>query len=408
MSEKILIVDDEPNVLRGYQRVLHNYQLDVAGGGEEALAAIEEHGPYAVIVSDMRMPRMNGVELLTRIRHLAPETVRMMLTGNSDQQTALLAVNDGHIFRFLTKPCPAFEFAKALDAGLAQYRLVVAERELLTRTLSGSIRMLTDVLSLVNPVAFGRATRVRTLVRQVAQFLGEPAIWQVEIAAMLSQIGCVAVSSDTLAHHYTGTKLTPAEEKELSTLPAVGGDLVRHIPRLETVADIITYQDKRFDGGGLPRDDCQGIAIPLGSRILKVALDYDALVNSDISPTIAVSELSNRKGWYDPAVLAALCKSLNVSRVYPLRSVSVHELVDGMVLAADIRTSQGTLICAKGHEVSRATRFRLKNYECNLGICGPIQVFLPCADHHSSSSKVVSPLVEMPHELASLFEEIGP
>ena len=241
MSEKILIVDDEPNVLRGYQRVLHNYQLDVAGGGEEALAAIEEHGPYAVIVSDMRMPRMNGVELLTRIRHLAPETVRMMLTGNSDQQTALLAVNDGHIFRFLTKPCPAFEFAKALDAGLAQYRLVVAERELLTRTLSGSIRMLTDVLSLVNPVAFGRATRVRTLVRQVAQFLGEPAIWQVEIAAMLSQIGCVAVSSDTLAHHYTGTKLTPAEEKELSTLPAVGGDLVRHIPRLETVADIITY-----------------------------------------------------------------------------------------------------------------------------------------------------------------------
>ena len=406
MSEKILIVDDEPNVLRGYQRVLHAYRLDVAEGGEEALSAVAERGPYAVIVSDMRMPRMNGVELLTRVRHIAPETVRMMLTGNSDQQTALLAVNDGHIFRFLNKPCPALEFGKALDAGLAQYRLVVAERELLTRTLSGSIRVLTDVLSLVNPVAFGRATRVRTLVRQVAQFPADPAIWQVEIAAMLSQIGCVAMSADTLARHYAGAKLTPAEENEVAALPAIGSDLVKHIPRLEVVADVIACQEKRFDGGGSPQDDRKGIAIPLGGRILKVALDYDALVSSDISPAIAISELSNRKGWYDPTVLAALCKALNVSRVYPLRSVSVHELVDGMVLAADIRSAQGMLICAKGHEVSRATRFRLKNYECNLGICGPIQVFSPTPENQSTPSKPTTPLVEMPHELTSLLQEV--
>ena len=87
------------------------------------------------------------------------------------------------------------------------------------------------------------------LVRQIAQFLNEPALWQVEIAAMLSQIGCVGMSADTLARHYSGENLTAEEEKELASLPLVGRDLVKHIPRLEAVADIIACQEKRFDGG---------------------------------------------------------------------------------------------------------------------------------------------------------------
>ena len=122
MSRRILLVDDEVNVLQGYQRALRKrFELDVANSGAEALEKIASGGPYAVIVSDMRMPEMNGVELLTAVKQKAPETVRMMLTGNSDQQTAIDAINKGDIFRFLNKPCSKEEFAAALSAGLTLY-----------------------------------------------------------------------------------------------------------------------------------------------------------------------------------------------------------------------------------------------------------------------------------------------
>jgi len=118
MNESILCVDDEPCVLQAYQRALRkHFIIEVAFGGEEALKTIAQKGPYAVIVADMRMPGMNGIQLLVKTREIAPHTVRMMLTGNADQQTALDAVNEGHIFRFMTKPCPPELFAKALEAG---------------------------------------------------------------------------------------------------------------------------------------------------------------------------------------------------------------------------------------------------------------------------------------------------
>lgn len=380
MNNRILCVDDEPNILLGYKRSLRRYQIDVALGGEEALTLIANQEPYAVVVSDMRMPRMNGVELLAHVKNIAPETVRMMLTGNSDQQTALEAVNEGHIFRFLTKPCSSEDFAKALDAGLAQYGLLVAERELLSKTLSGAVKMLTDVLSLVSPTAFGRASRVRGLTRQIAQALGDDELWMIEIAAMLSQVGCVAIPEETLARLYRGEGLSRNEAEEFAVHPLVGRDLLKNIPRLEGVAEIIGYQEKRFNGDGPPPDARYGKAIPLGSRILKVALDFETLVATGSTPSMAVAELNHREGWYDPDVVATLRDTLKVTQVRVIREVKVHQLVDGMALAADVCTLRGTLLCAKGLEVNAATCARLKNYMCNVGIRGPIKVFMPLDD----------------------------
>jgi response regulator RpfG family c-di-GMP phosphodiesterase len=377
MTTRILCVDDDSNILLGYQRALRRYRLEVALGAEEALTAIMNGGSYAVVVSDMRMPRMNGVELLARVREISPDTVRMMLTGNSDQQTALEAVNEGHIFRFMTKPCPAEQFAKALEAGLAQYRLIVAERELLSKTLCGSVKMLTDVLSLVSPTAFGRASRVRELVRQLAQAVGEHELWIIEIAAMLSQIGCVAIPDEVLARLYRGEELSRSESEAFAVHPLVGRDLLKNIPRLEGAAEIVAYQEKRFDGEGTPPDDRRGKLIPMGSRILKVALDFDALVFAGSTDAMAVAQMEHRTGWYDPDVLAALREAFHVTQVHVIREVKVHQLVDGMTLAADVTSLQGTLLCAKGHEVNSALRLRLKNYACNIGIRGPIEVFLP-------------------------------
>lgn len=380
MSRRILCVDDDPNVLQAYQRALRKqFELETALGGEEALAAIAERGPYAVVVADMRMPGMSGIHLLMRIRDIAPDTVRMMLTGNADQQTAIDAVNDGHVFRFMTKPCPPERFGQALEAGLEQYRLVSAERDLLTQTLRGSIRVLTEVLSLVSPEAFGRATRVCRVVRLLCAELKIEKTWQMEIAAMLCQIGCITVPEKILGKVQQGSELTASEREVFQSHAAIGRDLIANIPRLEEIAEIIAYQEKLFDGRGFPADYRSGKKIPLGSRILKLALDWDALVSAGLAPQMALAEISDRKGWYDPGIVGALRKALNIDQAHTIRRCRVSDLVDGALLADDVVSTHGTLLCGKGQEVTPAIRIRLRNYAVNVGIPRPIKIFVPVA-----------------------------
>jgi response regulator RpfG family c-di-GMP phosphodiesterase len=378
MTERILCVDDDPNILHAYQRALRRqYHIESALGGEEALDAVVNQGPYAVVVADMRMPGMNGVQLLAKVKELAPDTVRMMLTGNADQQTALEAVNEGQIFRFMTKPCPPEVFANVLEAGLVQYRLITAEKELMSKTLGGSVKVLTDVLSLVNPAAFGRASRVRRLAEQICGELHTEKTWMIRIAAMLSQIGCVAVPEETLAKVYRGQDLSRAESAAFQEHPQLGSELLANIPRLEQVAEIIAYQEKLFDGRGHPPDGRRGDRIPLGSRILKVALDFDVMVSTGNSDEIALAMMNDRKDWYDPAVLAALKNALEITGTHVIRRVQVSTLMDGMILADDVESLRGTLLCARGQEVTRSMRARLRNYAANVGIQAPIRVFVP-------------------------------
>ena len=130
MEERILFVDDDPNILEAYHRKLqHVLHVRTAQGPHLGLREIEEKGPFAVVVADMNMPLMNGVEFLARVREFAPETVRMMLTGNSDIKTAMDAVNEGCVFRFLTKPCPSKLMGDSLAAAIKQHRLITAEKE---------------------------------------------------------------------------------------------------------------------------------------------------------------------------------------------------------------------------------------------------------------------------------------
>src|SRR5467141_3678823 len=122
MNTKILCVDDDPNILAAIQRNLRKqFSIDTAVGPQPGLAALAQQGSYAVVVADMQMPGMNGVEFLKKVQEQSPDTVRIMLTGNADQKTAMDAVNFGHVFRFLTKPCSPEELALTLTAGLTQY-----------------------------------------------------------------------------------------------------------------------------------------------------------------------------------------------------------------------------------------------------------------------------------------------
>lgn len=138
MEEPILLVDDDPSLLAALQRQLQEgFKITLARSGNEALAAVSHANsrqePFAVVVCDMGMPGMDGIEVLNRIRALSPDTVRIMLTGKADQQTAVDAINLSNVFRFFAKPCPAEKLAEGLHAALAQYRLVTTERDLMER-----------------------------------------------------------------------------------------------------------------------------------------------------------------------------------------------------------------------------------------------------------------------------------
>src|ERR1035437_5080035 len=138
MSEKILFVDDDPNLLASCERMVRRqFQVETAEGGEAGLAKLASHGPFAVVVADRQMPRMDGIEFLAAVRKSAPDTIRIMLTGNADLEGAIRVVNEGNIFRFLTKPCAPEILGKAIEDALTQYRLVTRQTKPLHQKLKG-------------------------------------------------------------------------------------------------------------------------------------------------------------------------------------------------------------------------------------------------------------------------------
>ncbi|MFH1350022.1 MAG: HD domain-containing phosphohydrolase [Pseudomonadota bacterium] len=388
MTEKVLVVDDERNVLEGIRRHLRKrFLIKTALGSKEGLAAVKRNDPYAVIISDLRMPEMDGIQFLSRVRELAPDTVRMMLTGNADMGSAIQAVNEGNIFRFFTKPCPAEVLAKGIQLGIEQYRLVTAERELLQKTLKGSVKVLTEVLSLVNPEAFGRSSRIKRYAKELASHLGLPEVWQFELAAMLSQIGCVILPEKALKKIYHGQDLTEEEKQLFDQHPLIASSLLFNIPRMEKVAEIIRYQEKHFDGSGNPKDNRQGKDIPLGARILKVALDFDMLEQNGITKYKALKQLKVRTGWYDPAILAAVDAILGDEVKYFVKELNVRELQPDMILDEDVYTTKGQLLILRGQEISPLLINRLKNFANTTGIQEPIRALIPVEFSTKTSGK---------------------
>lgn len=379
MNTKILCVDDEPNILHGYKRTLRKYDIYIAEGGAEGLETIRSEGPFAVVVSDMRMPLMDGIQFLSRVKEISPETVRVMLTGNSDQQTAMDAVNEGNIFRFLTKPCLPENLALTLDAGLEQYRLVTAEKQLLEQTLNKSLQVMVDILSMVNLTAFSRSTRIKKLAREIADKLNVENAWEVEIAAMLSQIGCVAVPEEILQKIVDGTSLTNKETGLYHQFPQTGHDLIVRIPRMEVVAEMVGHQNQRLnDEFEKSASIGQVDSATIGARILKVVLDFDRLINSGNAPRAAYEELSRRIGWYDASVLMALEDiAAQTSNEFVSFEMEISQLKPGMVLEKPLFSLRGSMLLSAGQEISTSLILRLMNF-VEVGIIEDrIQVNVP-------------------------------
>jgi len=374
MAETILLVDDDSNILEGYRRSLgREFLLETALGGVQALELAAEHGPYAVVVSDMRMPVMDGIQLLSEIKALSPDTTRVMLTGNTELETAIDAINEGCIFRFLTKPCSREAMAQALTAALQQYRLVTAEKQLLEQTLSGSIQVLTEVLSLLNPAAFSRAERARRYIHRIAisMKLGNP--WQYEVAAMMSQLGCVTLAPETIDAVYKGERLMPKEQAQYDAHPSVAYDLLSKIPRLEPIAWMIEYQDRPAPES----DHSQTPDVRMGAKILRVILAYERLIHTGKSRTEAAHLLGRQNTDFSPEFfqnLVALDPNAEDGEI--LRS-RIDELAPGMIIQQEVRAQDGTLLVSKGQEVTPTVISKLKNFHARRAIASSVAVSMP-------------------------------
>jgi len=357
----VLCIDDEPHVLEGLVDNLRRlYDVSTAQSGADGLTALERDGPFAIVLTDMRMPAMDGAAFLTHARRLAPETVRMLLTGHADIESAVAAVNDGQVFRFLLKPCPREVLLAAFASALEQYRLITAERELLQGTLRGCLEAVTDVLSLANPAAFGRAQRLRTLARALANARGIADPWFVEIAAMLSQIGAITLPDETAQKLHLGKPLTPAEASQVERIPSVAVRLLRDIPRIEPILEIISNarhgaNDEAVGGG----------PVPLGAKILRLAIDFDELESQGIDPDLALATLRGRGDTYDPLLVEHLAALRGATANEIVTEITLEEIEPGMVFAEDVHTPAGALLIPRGYQTTPQLLERLANIKHN-------------------------------------------
>jgi response regulator RpfG family c-di-GMP phosphodiesterase len=361
---RVLCVDDEARVVEGL--VLHlrkDYEVHTALSGADALRQLKEMGGAAVIVSDMRMPGMDGATLLQHVMQAFPDTTRILLTGETGRDAAVSAVNTAHIFRFLTKPCPPDQLKAAVEAGVGQYRLVNAERSILKETLIGCIKALVDVLAITNPVAFGRASRVKQLAMQIAERADCQQFWQLEAAALLSQLGYLSLPPELVEKLYYGENMTPEERILASGAPQLATSLLENIPRLEPVIQILvalTWTDEQLArlGDG---------TIGLGTRILDLVLSYDTLITQGHDVNVALQTLRGRSSRFGARLIEQLAKHVGagttatVAREMPLRAVQT-----GMIIMQDVRTHMGTLLVPRGFEVTKLFIEKLRNFGPDL------------------------------------------
>ena len=381
MNSKVLFVDDEPNILHAYSRTLRKqFDIVTATSGAIGLEIVANDGPFAVVVSDMRMPKMDGIEFLSKLKQQAPDTVRIMLTGNADLQTAIDAVNKGDIFRFLNKPCSKDNMADSLNSAIEQYRLINAEQELLEKTVKGSIAALSEVLSLSKPDVFGRTAQYKSQLLACAKLLGIEADWQLETMAMLSLIGTVSLPDELVKKALSGTPLSTDETQQFNQHPQLGAELLSKIPRMESLAEGVRYQLKNFDGTGYPEDSLRGASLPLGARLLRVIIECDILEQSGLEKDTALDKMAQEQSRFDPRIVNALAQVLPHSGQSNVREISVAKIHQDMILARDVLTKDGALLVCKGQQLTPSVSDRLIHFWTNDHIAEKLLVVVPATN----------------------------
>ncbi len=376
MKSKVLLVDDEPEVLYSFEPILQSrYDFYTAENPLDALTKVKDTGPFSVVVSDYRMPKMNGVDLLKEVMKVNKNTTRILLTGFSDYNSIIDAINSGNIFRYLTKPIQINDLITNIDDGINQYNLITAEKELLEKTLKGSIKLLMNLVSVTNKKSFIRVSRVRNIVKNLAQKLNYEPLWEAEIAVMLSEIGLVGVPADIIEKKEKKITLTPDEIKLFDTYPSIGSDLLKNIPRLENVAKAIGYLSVSNYSEFSPEELESNKALLL-SQLISIAKTFDKITDAGLENADAFTFLKKRK-TYSPHILTLFelefSENENLKKA-KVQNVMIDDLKEDMILAEDIVDNLGMILYAKGKELSDLIILKLRNMARNRVILEPVKV----------------------------------
>lgn len=359
---RVLCVDDEERVVQGLVPHLRkDYDVRTALSGAEGLRQLREMDGAAVVISDMRMPEMDGATFLHHVMQFYPDATRMLLTGEPGRDSAIAAVNKAQIFRFLAKPCPPAELKAAVEAGVLQHRMVTTERTVLKETLVGCIKTLVDVLAITNPVAFGRASRIKRLAIDFARTLGREDFWQLEAAAMLSQIGYLSLPGDLVEKLYYGEPLSTEERILAGGAPEVTRRLLENIPRLEPVAEILMSLNA-------PDAELQQLgdgAVGVAARILALVTDYYDLHSQGQSVSAALTRLRSRSVRYGVELFQQFAEYVHPKEEplqSPARKIPLRSVRAGMIILQDVRTELGTLLVPNGFEVTPIFLERMRHF----------------------------------------------
>jgi CheY-like chemotaxis protein len=372
VGQRILLVDDEQRILDAMRRTLHGrYVVSTASSGEEGLQALKDSSesgtPFTVIVSDMKMPGMDGSEFLGRAHEVLPDAVLMILSGQADLNSTIATVNNANLFRFLTKPVLSPDLWAALDAAQRQHELVVAERELLQQTLTGAVEVLADVLAQASSSAGRRTTRVRTLVTETARRRGLQDDWRLPLAADLSQLGCIAVPTEVLETVEAGGQLTDAECRIFETHPVLAHRLISRIPRLEEIARWIGEQTTlhRLENTGRLED---------AEEVFAACVAFMAELDAGEAPQRIMRYLENTDRYSRRVLEAVHLASHALKAKGTLREVRAVHIHPGMILAEDVVTATGMVLVRKGEEVNEMLATRIANFARSVGVVEPLRV----------------------------------
>jgi response regulator RpfG family c-di-GMP phosphodiesterase len=380
-SAQVLIVEDEGIIAADIQDRLTSLGYDVpatVASGEEALQRIPVLTPDIVLMDIVLQGQMDGVEAAAAIRQQFEIPV-IFLTAHADESTVQRAKLT-EPFAYIIKPFEERELHTALEMALHRHKMererakqYADEHDRFQKTMDETVKVLSKILSVSDPQSFEFGQKVRDYMQLCAEALKLNERWAAETAAALCRIGYVTVPAILIQKVRCGMALAPAEKETLARVPEMGKTLIGSFSCMETVAKIIYYQNKNFNGTGFPTDSVGGLNIPLGSRILRILTELLQNESDGLSKQRALDKMKTETGCFDPKLLAELSIVL-ASGPKKGRAILLKDLCVGQVLVEPIETSDGTLVLNAGNTISPWMLKKLNNFVQLSGIKEPIYV----------------------------------
>ncbi|TYC51476.1 response regulator [Rhodobacterales bacterium] len=376
----ILVADPDEAVQAGFHRLFDDrFKVVCYSHSDPALLFLKQNPSTSVVFSSYKLPGRGGVAFLRASELLAPLAARVMLTRETSAEAVKRTLNEGRAFMFLEKPCKQEELVAAVETAIAHHANLSRDRALLERTLSGSVKLLIDMLALFHPDAFRRTGTVRKQALKIASALGMKKTWELEMAVMLSPLGEALLPVQIISRYRAAKSLTEPERDILERSPAQTRDLLKNVPQLEKVAEHLYLSARGFDGSGFPKDGPNGKEIPLVSRIVKLLTDlwYASPERGPDSAAFEALAINHRK--YDPELLE-LARSVLLEGVAEVQKGNYSEcyirsLRPGDVLLEDALTETShELVLARGHVLTPTTIRRLEQFHQTAGVRQPIRV----------------------------------